>query len=68
MKNVGVTDAGVRWILGVSLFVFSYFAQGVPHWFLMAVGAVLLVTALLRFCPIWFGLRISTHKPPPKRP
>jgi len=63
MKNVGVTDAGVRWILGASLFVFSYFTQGAPHWFLLAVGMILVVTAFIRFCPIWFGLRVSTHRP-----
>lgn len=64
MKNVGTSDAQIRWVLGLSLFVFSFFSEGAPHWFLLAVGLVLLVTASLRFCPIWFGLRISTHKSP----
>lgn len=64
MKNVGTSDAQIRWILGLSLFVFSFFSEGAPHWFLLAAGLVLLVTAFLRFCPIWFGLRISTHRPP----
>jgi len=69
MKNVGVTDARIRWILGLSLFVFSFFAEGAPHWFLLGAGVVLLATAFVRFCPIWFGLRISTHRGPhPKHP
>jgi len=63
MKNVGLSDARIRWVLGLSLFVFSFFSEGASHWVLMAAGVVLLVTAFLRFCPIWFGLRISTHPP-----
>ena len=61
MKNVGTQDSHIRFMLGLSLFVLAYFAEGMPHWFLIIAGLVLFTTAVLRFCPVWFGFRINTH-------
>lgn len=65
MTNVGSLDRIVRIIAGIILaavpFVFADALAGWGAWrfALVGVGAVLLGTALLRFCPAYtlFGLR-----------
>ncbi len=61
MKNVGTRDSQARWVLGFSLFVLAFFSHDAPHWFFLVAGMVLIITAYIRFCPIWFGLKINTH-------
>jgi hypothetical protein len=61
MKNVGTGDSQARWVLGFSLFVLSYFSAGIPHWVFLVLGIVMVLTAFVRFCPVWFGLKINTH-------
>ncbi len=63
MKNVGIPESRVRFVLGLLLFIVAYFAEGMPQWFILGAGVVLIVTAFLRFCPLWFGFRINTHAP-----
>jgi hypothetical protein len=62
MKNVGSKDSQVRLVLGLLFFTMAFFAGGAPHWLFMAVGVILVTTAFLKFCPIWFGFRINTHR------
>lgn len=71
MGNVGSTDRMVRLILGVVLLVAGLLplfgvtlvaGLGVWQWALVVVGAVLVGTALMRTCPAYSLLGVSTNK------
>lgn len=64
--NVGTIDRIVRLLAGLVLIALPFAAPALPAWNseialygLPAVGAVLVLTALVRFCPLYrlFGLR-----------
>lgn len=66
LANVGTADRLARIILGLALialpFILSSIAvTGMTGIAMIAVGAILTVTALIKFCPIYrvFGLRTS---------
>lgn len=68
--NVGTRDRLARIVIGAIL-VLVPFASGMalfanPLWLLgsVFVGAVLIVTALARFCPLYALLGLSTCKVP----
>lgn len=56
--NVGNADRIVRIILGVLIIGWGLYAQ---NW-LGAIGLVPLVTGLIRWCPLYAPLKISTNK------
>ena len=66
--NVGTPDRIARLIIGVVLVVLPFvsglalFASPVWLWASIVVGAVLIVTALVRFCPLYGVLGLSTCK------
>jgi hypothetical protein len=62
IKNVGQTDKIVRIVLAVVLFALDYFevVTGAFSWVLSIVAIVLLVTALVNFCPLYKVLGKST--------
>jgi len=58
-KNIGDFDRVLRFLLGVALIVGAVFSPGA--WQLIAVpGVVLALTAVFRFCPAYWLLRIRT--------
>lgn len=68
MANVGLVDRLLRAVVGVVLLALPFvsapaegggMAYGVYGWIMIAAGIVMLVTAALRFCPLYklFGLR-----------
>jgi uncharacterized membrane protein len=68
MANVGTLDRLVRAVAGAILLALPFvsaqpenggMAYGVYGWVMIAAGVVMLVTAALRFCPLYmlFGLR-----------
>ncbi len=66
--NVGTPDRLVRVILGLALAAAALFS-GLPlfteplwFWGALAVAAILIVTAALRFCPLYAPFGISTCK------
>jgi len=67
MKNVGEIDRFVRVIIGLALivapFLFgaSLFANPVMFWGSLVLGAVLIGTATLSFCPIYAALGLSSR-------
>lgn len=68
MANVGTPDRIIRVIVGAVLILLP-FITGWAVWTNMiatiaavAVGVVLIVTAAIRFCPIYAALRLSTNK------
>lgn len=56
--NVGNTDRIVRIVLGVLIIGWGLYAQ---NW-LGAIGLVPLLTGLIRWCPLYAPLKISTNK------
>lgn len=67
MKNVGTTDALVRiWVaVGICLLYLFNLFTGTTALVLLGIALVLVVTGLLRTCPLYALLRISTrHKQP----
>ena len=66
--NVGSTDRILRIIIGLLLIAAPYFTGfalwGNPaaRWFIPLVGVVLVLTAFLRFCPIYTLVGASTKK------
>ena len=67
MANVGGIDRILRFVAGVVLTIIGVkpdlvgvSAAGALHWVLLAVGLVMLGTAIFRFCPIYPLLGLNT--------
>ena len=66
--NIGSIDRIVRIIAGVALVVLAFVpalplaASPVLQWGAVLVGFVLVMTALVRFCPLYALFRLSTRK------
>lgn len=66
--NVGAPDRIARIIVGAMLVLLPFvsglvlFTSPVWLWASIIVGAVLIVTAAVRFCPLYAILRLSTCK------
>jgi hypothetical protein len=63
-KNVGTIDKVIRILIAVVV-VALYFTNvitGTLGIILLALSAVLVVTSLISFCPIWLALGLSTRK------
>lgn len=64
--NVGALDRGLRAILGAALLILALFfpaaagLSGSLVWVAGVVGAVLLGTAAIRFCPLYRLLGVCT--------
>ncbi len=69
--NVGGTDRTIRIVLGILLVIAGLFAQLEMTWriVVLVVGAIALVTAFVRFCPInaMLGLDTSEKKEEEKK-
>ncbi|MBN1561089.1 DUF2892 domain-containing protein [candidate division KSB1 bacterium] len=61
MKNVGKTDKMVRLVLGIVVIIAGVVFKS--WWGL--VGLVLLITALLNFCPLYVPFKINTARKKP---
>jgi hypothetical protein len=72
MANVGSTDRMLRFALGAVLLAAPFlpplagFFEGLGLWkfAIVAVGAILVATAALRFCPAYRLIGISTRRIP----
>jgi ABC-type transport system involved in multi-copper enzyme maturation permease subunit len=61
--NVGGVDRVVRLVVGIVLLALGIFAiSGVWQWLSIIVGAILLLTSLISFCPINSLLGVNTAK------
>lgn len=66
--NVGTPDRIARIVIGAVLVLLPLlsglplFANPLWLWASVAVGAVLIVTAVVRFCPLYAILGLSTRK------
>jgi len=65
-KNLGTTDRIVRIIIAaaVSILYFTHIISGTLGIVLLAVAAILLLTSLISFCPLYrmLGLQSSATK------
>jgi hypothetical protein len=66
MLNVGTPDRIIRVILGLILVALpflnvAWFANPVLWWGAIVVGVVLIVTAAVSFCPIYYVLGLRTR-------
>lgn len=66
--NVGTPDRIARIVIGAVLVLLplvsglALFANPLWFWAAIVVGAVLIVTAIVRFCPLYAILGLSTRK------
>lgn len=66
--NIGTADRLIRLIIGVVLIALPFttvvpgLTQGYGRYAALIVGAVLIVTALVRFCPLYRLVGASTCK------
>ncbi len=58
IKNVGSIDQWVRIVLGLIIAILGVVYSS--WWGLISI--ILIGTALINFCPIWWALRVSTAK------
>jgi hypothetical protein len=62
IPNVGSTDRAVRWALAVIFFLIALLVgAAVWKWVFALLGAIMMATALLNFCPIWAALKVNTR-------
>lgn len=63
-KNMGTTDRVIRIILAVILFALSLTGTitGAVSTIAIIIAAVLLLTSIVGFCPLYLPFRISTRK------
>ena len=61
-KNIGQTDKIIRIVLGLGLAALDFFevVKGGFSWVLSVVAVVLIVTALINFCPLYTLLGKNT--------
>jgi len=66
MKNVGSTDKMIRLVLGGALLAWAFLGLGLPGVIstlglvVAAIGAILIATGLLNFCPLFKMFGISS--------
>ena len=63
-KNVGIADKIVRIILAIvfAVLYFTNIVTGVWGYVLLVLAAILLLTSLFSFCPLWLVFGINTSK------
>ena len=63
-KNVGSIDKIIRYLLAVLFIIlfFTHVVTGILGYVLLALAAILIVTSLLSFCPLWWIIGIKTNK------
>ena len=67
-KNVGGAEQAIRLIVGVALLALAFFhvVSGTMAMAAYALGAIALVTGLIRFCPLWTVFGVNTCATAPK--
>jgi len=63
-KNVGRTDRIIRIVAGISFFALGFFLEISTGWVwaLWILGAILLITGIIGFCPLYALLKTNTLK------
>ncbi|RIH87083.1 hypothetical protein Mterra_01265 [Calidithermus terrae] len=59
---MGYADQRIRYVLAVAFLLIAFFGvNGVWQWVFGLLGAVMVATAGLNFCPVWAALKINTR-------
>ncbi|WP_126978122.1 YgaP family membrane protein [Frigidibacter oleivorans] len=62
--NMGTLDRGLRVLAGIVLIILAFgtdfAATGVLHWVLTVAGAVMLLTAVIGYCPLYSAIGLRT--------
>lgn len=58
--NVGLKDQRIRYAAGCAAILVSVFLGNIP---LLLLGSILVITARLRWCPVYSGMTKSTVNP-----
>jgi len=58
-KNMGITDSIIRIVLGVALAVAAYLTG---WWWMYILTAILIITAVVRVCPLYMPFKLNTAK------
>lgn len=63
-KNIGTADKGIRILIAViaALLYFGNVISGIYGYVALAVGIVMLLTALVNFCPLYALLGVRSCK------
>ncbi|HVZ57762.1 MAG TPA: DUF2892 domain-containing protein [Chitinophagaceae bacterium] len=65
-KNLGAADRVIRIVLGIVLgyLYFGNILTGAGGVVVLAIGAILILTSLVSFCPLYaiFGIHTGPHK------
>ena len=62
-RNVGNLDSWIRLIVGAILFGLGAFSLRTSFkWVLIIIGAILVLTSLFNYCPLYTILKISTYR------
>jgi hypothetical protein len=62
-RNMGKTDRIIRGIVGIILVILGIMYMGIWYWnILFAIGVILLITAVIGWCPIYTLCKKSTLK------
>lgn len=62
-KNVGTIDRVFRLVVGIALITYGIVNQS---WLMGLIGIVPILTAFIRFCPLYTIIGVSTCKVEPK--
>jgi len=65
-RNVSKTELIIRLILGIIMLLTSFtdvLEDKLIDLVLLFLGSVLIVSAIIRFCPLYFFLGLNTNKP-----
>lgn len=60
-SNIGDTDRNIRIAVGCALIIWGLLVGGKVLW-LIALGGLILATALIRICPLYTILKMDTLK------
>jgi hypothetical protein len=61
--NVGEVDSNIRLFVGLVMMALAFFSGGLLQWLFMIAGFVLVMTSVLRVCPVYLVMNKSTVEP-----
>jgi len=63
-KNLGLVDRVARIILAIvfAILYFTHVVTGTWGYVLLAIAAILLITSLISFCPLYFTFGLNSGK------
>lgn len=61
-KNVGPADRAIRVVGGILVLTLFGITAGNIRWLFLVLGAILIVTGVVRVCPLYLPFGIDTNK------